>query len=413
VLPDIRTLLLQIVVICTLARALGWCFGRIRQPRVVGEIAAGILLGPSFLGWLFPSFSHFVFPSDSLGPLYALSQLGLLLFMFEVGLALEMDQVRNAGPAVVVTSNVSVLVPLASGAALAVYLYPRLADKHVGITSFALFLGTAMSITAFPVLARILRESRVVTARIASIAIACAAVDDVTAWCLLALLVATVRAGAGTHVWLTLSALAAYLFVMIAGVRPLLRRIPLFDPSVPSRNNLALLLGFVFLSSWTTEWIGVHALFGAFFAGVVLPKNSRLIQSVSERLEAFTTVLLLPLFFAFTGLRTSVGLLHDWKLWGFCALIIAVAVLGKLLGCALPARAIGVSWREALTLGILLNTRGLVELVILNIGLDLGVINPTVFSMMVIMALVTTFMTSPLLSVVHPKPKAIAIHNTA
>jgi Kef-type K+ transport system membrane component KefB len=333
--------------------------------------------------------------------------------MFEVGVALNVENVRKAGPAVILTSNVSILVPLVSGAALAVFLYPRLSDGRVTLSSFALFLGTAMSITAFPVLARILREKQLLNTKVGSVAIACAAVDDVTAWLLLAVLIAMVHSGAGRPVWLILLALASYIFVMVAGVRPVVSRSSLFDPDAPHGNGLSFLLGFVFLSSWTTEWIGVHALFGAFFAGVILPKSERLARSVSQRLEAFTTVLLLPLFFAFTGLRTSIGLLRGSTLWLYCALILAVAVLGKLLGCAVSARSTGVNWRESLAIGVLMNTRGLVELVILNIGLDLGVISPTVFSMMVIMALVTTFMASPLLSLVYRKPEAAAVATVA
>jgi Kef-type K+ transport system membrane component KefB len=255
-----------------------------------------------------------------------------------------------------------------------------------------------MSITAFPVLARILAERNLLRSRVGLIAISCAAVDDVTAWCLLALLVVKVRAGGGTPLWLTLGGLLAYVALMVWLVRPLLARSRAFERPTISPDTLAFVLLFVFLSAWTTERLGIHALFGAFFAGVILPKGERLRHSVVSKLETLTNVLLLPLFFAFTGLRTSVKLLAGPKLWFYCVLIILVAVAGKLAGCVFPLRRAGTSWREALSVGVLMNTRGLVELVILNVGLDLGVISPTLFSMMVIMALVTTLMTSPLLS---------------
>lgn len=317
--------------------------------------------------------------------------------MFQVGLELDLRQLRKMGPAVVLTSNISVLVPFLAGGGLALFLYPRLSGAAISVSTFALFMGTAMSVTAFPVLARILTERSLLKSKIGSIAISCAAVDDVTAWCLLALLIVKIRAGSETPLWLTLGGLLVYVAVMIWSVRPLLSRTRAFARPTVSAETLAFVLLFVFLSAWITERIGIHALFGAFFAGVILPSNEGLAHSVVGKLETITSVLLLPLFFAFTGLRTSVKLLAGHALWFYCALIILVAVAGKLLGCVVPLRSAGTSWREALSVGVLMNTRGLVELVILNVGLDLGVISPTLFSMMVIMALVTTLMTSPLL----------------
>jgi Kef-type K+ transport system membrane component KefB len=382
---------------------MGWLFVKIRQPRVVGEIVAGVLLGPSLLGWVAPSALAFLFPAQWLGPLYSLSYVGLLLFMFQVGLELDVHELQRLGPAVVLTSNISILVPFLAGAGLSLFLHPELSNPAISVSSFALFMGTAMSITAFPVLARILTERNLLQSKVGVIAISCAAVDDVTAWCLLALLVVKVRAGGGTPLWLTLGGLLAYVALMVWLVRPLLAHSRAFKGPTISPNTLATVLLFVFLSAWTTERLGIHALFGAFFAGAILPKGERLTHSVVSKLETLTNVLLLPLFFAFTGLRTSVKLLAGPKLWFDCVLIILVAVAGKLLGCVLPLRWAGASWREALSVGVLMNTRGLVELVILNVGLDLGVISPTLFSMMVIMALVTTFMTSPLLGLLARK----------
>jgi Kef-type K+ transport system membrane component KefB len=396
-LPELKTLILQIVVICSVARAVGWLFARVHQPRVVGEIVAGILLGPSLLGWLAPSAMESLFPPQGLGALYSLSQVGLLLFMFQVGLELDVGKLRRMGRAVVLTSNISILVPFVAGAGLALFLHARLSEPSVPVWVFALFMGTAMSVTAFPVLARILAERGLLRSRVGSIAISCAAVDDITAWCLLALLTAMVRTGAGTPLWVTLGGLAVYVIVMLTLVRPLLSRSRAFEAKEPATDALVVAVMLAFLSAWATEWLGVHALFGAFFAGAVLPRGEGLTGAVSRRLKFVNTVLLLPLFFAFTGLRTSVALLGGGSLWLYSALILLVAVAGKLLGCVASVRLSGMAWREALSVGLLMNTRGLVELVILNVGLDLGVITPTVFSMMVVMALVTTFMTTPLL----------------
>jgi Kef-type K+ transport system membrane component KefB len=320
--------------------------------------------------------------------------------MFKVGVDLDLRQLRKMGPAVVLTSNISILVPFLGGFALAWFLYSRLSSPTVPISVFAMFMGTAMSITAFPVLARILTERNLLHSKIGSIAISSAAVDDVTAWCLLALLLAKLRSHAGTPLWFTMGGLIAYVALMTCGVRPLMARITTFQNETISTDSLALVLLFAFLSAWITERLGIHALFGAFFAGLVLPRSEGLVHSVASKLETLSNAVLLPLFFAFTGLRTSVRLMSGTTLWFYCGLIIAVAVSGKVLGCMVAARSAEISWRQALSLGLLMNTRGLVELVILNVGLDLRVISPTLFSMMVVMALVTTFMTTPLLDLV-------------
>jgi Kef-type K+ transport system membrane component KefB len=404
-MPELKTLILQIVVICSVARVLGWLFARLHQPRVIGEIVAGILLGPSLLGWLSPAAMEHLFPPQGLGALYSLSQVGLLLFMFQVGLELDVEKLKRMGRTVVLTSNVSILLPFLAGAGLALFLHQRLSDASVPLLVFALFMGTAMSVTAFPVLARILTDRNMLQSRVGSIAISCAAVDDITAWCLLALLTAMVRTGAGTPLWFTLGGLAAYAVLMLCVVRPLLSRSRAFEGEKTSTDALVFAVMLAFLSAWATEWLGVHALFGAFFAGAILPRGEALTRGIVGRLKFVNTVLLLPLFFAFTGLRTSVALLSGGALWFYTALILLVAVAGKLLGCVASVRLSGLGWRDAFSVGLLMNTRGLVELVILNVGLDLGVISPTVFSMMVLMALVTTFMTTPLLDILY-RPRA-------
>ncbi|HET6233275.1 MAG TPA: cation:proton antiporter [Longimicrobiaceae bacterium] len=340
-----------------------------------------------------------------MGFLNALSQLGLLVFMFLVGLELNPKLLRGKGHTAVVTSHVSIAAPFFLGSLLALFLYPRLSDAGVGFTGFALFMGAAMSVTAFPVLARILTERGLMRTRVGSVTLACAAVDDATAWCILAGVVLVVRTGAHGHpLWLTVGGTLAFAAVMLFGVRHLLARL---ETAFLRRGEVTQdMLGAVVLaalaSAFVTEWLGIHALFGAFMLGAVMPKDEAFVRALAHKLEDVTVVLLLPLFFAFTGLRTRIGLVSGWEMWGCCALIVAVAVAGKFGGSSLAARLTGMSWREAGALGVLMNTRGLMELVILNVGLDIGVISPALFAMMVIMALVTTFATSPLLDRIYP-----------
>lgn len=392
-------LLLQILIIVASARALGSLFARIGQPPVIGEMIAGILLGPSLLGAVAPDFQAMLFPVASLGPLQLLSQVGVILFMFVVGIELDLEHLRKKAHSAVLVSHSSILVPFFLGAAGALFLYPTLAPAGIPFSAFALFLGVALSITAFPVLARILEDRGMSGSHLGSSAIACAAVDDVTAWCMLAVVVAIARAnglgGAMVTILLTVLFIAAMLFV----VRPRVARMAGFGVTSKTRGPglLAGTLLFVFAAALATEVIGIHALFGAFLAGVCVPADSRLRQFLRERLETFSSVFLLPLFFAFTGLRTQVGLLNDWQSWLVCAGIIALAILGKLGGTLLAAHWTGMGWGDSFALGVLMNTRGLVELIVLNLGYDLGILSPRIFAMMVLMALVTTFMTGPLL----------------
>jgi Kef-type K+ transport system membrane component KefB len=397
---NLIVLVAQIAVIILASRIVGYVFRKIGQPQVLGEMLAGILLGPSLLGWLAPAFSATLFPAASLSLLNAVSQLGLVLFMFLVGLELNAKELYEHGSGTILTSHVSIVAPFVLAAVLSLYLYPRLSDDTVSFMGFALFMGAAMAITAFPVLARILTDRQLLRTRLGTIAIACAAVDDVSGWCILAYIVVLIRASqSASPVWTTLAGLAIFLIVMILGLRRILtwfeRRYA--RTGFLSDDALALVLLFVLASAFSTEALGLHLLFGAFIAGAVMPKDPRFVAYLTEKFESVTILLLLPLFFAFTGLRTRIGLVKGGEMWFYCLLIIAVAVLGKLGGTSIAARVGGLSWRDATALGILMNTRGLMELVILNIGLDLRVISPTLFSMMVIMALVTTFMTTPLL----------------
>jgi Kef-type K+ transport system membrane component KefB len=408
-MPSFKLLLLQVGTILIVTRLAGWLFGKLHQPRVVGEIIAGIMLGPSLLGWLIPNISATLFPPASLGYLNSLSQGGLLLFMFLVGLELDLGHLRELGRAAILISQVSIIAPFVMGFLLAAYLYPRLSGETKTFIGFALFMGAAMSVTAFPVLARILTERKLVRTRVGSVALACAAVDDVTAWCILAGIVVIVRSsGTGLPIWLMVGGLAGFVLLMLFAVRRGVERIATRYEKQGglSQDIVAIVFLIVLGSGLITESLGVHALFGAFVAGIVMPRHPGLSRDLTQKLEAVVVVLLLPIYFALTGLRSSFFLISGAAMWLYCAAIIALAVIGKLGGSMLSARINGMSWRESAAVGILMNTRGLVELVILNIGLDLGILSPSLFSIMVLMALFTTVMATPLLAWVYPEGNA-------
>lgn len=396
-------LLLQIITIIVVARIFGFFCKKIGQPSVIGEIAAGIFLGPSFIGMYFPEFSHFIFPVKSLDNLKFLSQIGLILFMFVVGMELDLKTLKNKANDAVVISHASIIFPFALGVGLAYFIYADFAPANINFLSFALFLGIAMSITAFPVLARIVQERGLNKTKLGSIVITCAAADDITAWCILAAVIAIVKAGSVlSSIYIILMAVG-YVFLMLKLVQPFLKRLgdKYSNKESLSKPIVAIFFITLLVSSFATEVIGIHALFGAFMAGVIMPENMNFRTIFIEKVEDVSLVLLLPLFFVFTGLRTQIGLLNDWHLWLIAFLIIAVAVTGKFLGSALAARFVGQSWKDSLVIGALMNTRGLMELVVLNIGYDLGVLSNEIFTMMVIMALFTTFMTGPLLDLIH------------
>ena len=386
-------------VILLAARLLGRIASRARQPAVIGEILAGILLGPSLLGWLLPGVSAFLFAPDSLGPLRFLSQIGIVLFLFVVGMELDLAHLSTLAKTAIAVSYTSILLPCALGIALAVPLYPAGALPGIPFRAFGLFLGVAMSITAFPVLARILEDRGLTRTALGRLAITCAAVDDATAWCLLAVVVAIVTAAGTAAVFVRIGLVLVFVAAMLRLVRPLLSR--LFDAASrsrsadPLRTTAALLC--LTASAWTTERLGIHALFGAFLAGIAMPSDPDFRRRTADRLGGVASVLL-PLFFALSGLRTRIGLLSDATAWAQCAAVVGVATVGKLGGSMLAARATGIDWTNAFRLGALMNTRGLVELVVLNLGYDLKILSPRVFAMMVVMAFVTTFATGPLLS---------------
>jgi K+:H+ antiporter len=397
-------LVLQIGVILVVSRIAGLLFKRIGQPQVIGEMVAGILLGPSLLGWVAPSLSNLLFPAASLGYLNALSQIGLVLFMFGIGVALDPKELKEHGHSAILISHVSIVVPFCLGSALALLLYGRLSNSAISFSSFALFMGAAMSITAFPVLARILTERDLLRTRMGTLSIACAAVDDITGWCILAYIVVLIRSDKAAHpLWMTVGGAVAYMLLMYFVVRPLLRRFEAHFQSVGrlTDNAISLMVVVVLASALATEWLGIHLVFGAFLAGALVPKSPEFVQNLRHKIESVAVAVLLPLFFAYSGLRTNITVVHG-ALWLFVLLVVAVAIAGKFGGSMFAARMAGIPWRDAASLGILMNTRGLMELIALNIGLDIGVISPTVFTIMVLMALVTTFMTSPLLEWVYP-----------
>jgi Kef-type K+ transport system membrane component KefB len=394
-------LFIQLLVIIVASRLMGTAARWFGQPEVVGEMAAGILLGPSLFGLVAPSAYAFVFPESSLGTLRLLSQIGVCLFMFAVGMELNEKHVRSTAHAAVAVSHASIVLPFLLGVSLAYFFYSELAAPGVTFAAFALFMGISMSITAFPILARILQERGLSRTFLGSTAITCAAVGDVTAWTIMAFVVAVGRSADLGGAAMTLFLVVVFVGVMILVVRPTILRF-LGDARLaredPSGATLATVLCVVVAAALATEVIGIHALFGAFLAGAIMPDVHGFRRKVALRVENFSAVLLLPLFFAYMGLRTQIGLLDDAGEWLLCLLIIGVATVGKLAGSAVAARLAGLSWSQSLQLGALMNTRGLMELIALNIGYDMGILSPQTFVMLVVMALATTTLTGPLLT---------------
>lgn len=398
---DVATLfhaLLTLTVIVVVARIAGYLARLAGQPAVMGEIIGGIVLGSSLLGRVAPELYGQLLPPQVVPFLIIYSQLGIILYLFLVGVEFDLGIVRRYGHVTLAISHASIAVPMLFGAALALVLYPSLSTGNVSFTVFALFLGVSLSVTAFPVLARILTDLQINRSRMGTVALACAAIDDATAWCLLALVVgmSQTRAGAAFH---TVGLTALFLvFVLTIGdrlVRQLLARVdaaPAVSPAAVSAVLLAMLL-----CALATEYIGIHAFFGAFLFGAIVPHRSRIAAQLKQRLEDVVTVLWLPAFFALTGMRTQIGLISGATSWLLCGLIILAACAGKFGGTVAASRLAGLTWRDSMGLGVLMNTRGLVELIVLNTALELHVISPTLFTMLVMMALVTTFMAPPLL----------------
>ncbi len=396
-------LLLQIIVVLFTVRLFSFLFKYIGQPGVIGEIVAGIVLGPSLLGYLFPDFFGFLFRPDSMGNLQTVSQIGLILFMFVIGMEVDFRTLRNKINETLVISHAGILVPFFLGILSSYWIYEKYAAQQTSFLPFALFIGISMSITAFPVLARIIQERNLTKSPIGILAIASAANDDVTAWCLLAVVIAIAKAGTFGSALYAVALTILYIVVMFTIIRPFLRKIGdvYANKEVINKSFVGIIFLILIISATLTEVIGIHALFGAFIAGVVMPANFGFRKVMMEKVEDISLVFFLPLFFAFTGLRTQIGLINSPELFGVLALLITVAIVGKFGGCTIASRLVGESWKNSLIIGTLMNTRGLMELVALNIGYEMGVLPPSIFVILVIMALVTTFMTTPILTLVE------------
>ena len=394
--------LLALVTIIVAARVLGMAFQWIGQPRVIGEVVAGIALGPSLLGRISPGAMEFLLPATVMPTLGGFAQLGVILYMFLVGLELNSGLLRSRAQATVAISHASIVAPFLLGALIALAAYSRYAPGGVTFTSFALFMGIAMAITAFPVLARILTDLGMERTELGVVALSCAAADDVTAWCLLAFVVGVTQAEV-TGALTTLLLAVGYLVLMFGFVRPRIARwLGSSGGRRLSKELTAWVLIAVLGSALATEAIGIHAIFGAFLLGAIIPHDSDLAQTFRHKLEDVVSILLLPTFFAVTGARVQINLLSEPIDWLFCGIIILIATAGKFGGAMVAARFTGFDWRTSAALGVLMNTRGLMELIVLNVGLDLGVISAPLFAMMVVMALVTTIGTTPILRMLVP-----------
>ena len=404
-MSHIVLVLAEVLIIIGLSRIVVQLFRFFNQPQVIGEIVSGIMLGPSLFGLIAPKWFAGIFPSETTPILNVLAQIGLLFFMFLIGLELNPNYIRKNIKAAIIISNVSVIVPYLLGITLAFWLYPLLSSPNVSFIAFAMFMGISLSITAFPVLARIIAENNLHNSLLGTLALICAAVDDVTAWCLLAMTIAVTKSHSIVGAFPTILYSVIYVLLMITVGRFLLGKFALLyqQKGKLTQSMLAILYGAVILSGLITEAIGIHLIFGAFLIGVVLPKKGNLVKEIAEKTEDFVLVFLLPIFFTYSGLRTQIGLLNNINAWLICIIVIIVAIIGKYAGTFVAARISGLSIRDSSALGCLMNTRGLTELIALNIGLSLGIISPLLFTILVIMALVTTFMSSPLLEWIYPK----------
>ncbi|KQX23146.1 cation:proton antiporter [Variovorax sp. Root434] len=408
---SVTSLLLQLIVILITARLCGWILRHVGQPGVVGEMAAGLMLGPVVMGALFPSLHAQLFSKESLQGLSSLSTLGLVLFMFVVGLELRAsqgvrEQLRSAG----YVGVLSVAVPMALGLAIAPALHPALAPAGVGFWPFALFIAAALSITAFPVMARILKDRGMTRTPFGQLSLGAAAVVDVFAWILLAVVVALVGAGEGYRGLLkTTLGMAVVLLALFFGLKPAFAQLlrAKAPEGEPSTTVMAALMIGLLATALVTEWLHLHAVFGAFLFGACLPRDDRLLKSLTERIEPISIVVLMPLFFALAGLGTTANAFSGASL-GAMLLIVGVATVGKIAGGAAGARMAGYGWRDSLATGSLMNARGLMELIVMKIGLDAGLIGPELFTMLLVMALVTTAMTGPLINLFIGRKAAVA-----
>jgi Kef-type K+ transport system membrane component KefB len=398
-------IILQVAVIIVVARLTGLLFRKIDQPIVMGEIVAGIILGPSVLGIVSPDISQFIFAKSSLSNLQVLSNIGLVIFMFIVGIEFKLNMIKEEARTIICISFASIMLPFILGVLLALTILKKYLPGNLPFFTYALYIGVAISITSFTVLARIIRDRGITNTRMGSIVISCTALNDIIVWCILAVVIATVKAGSSTFALYTFLFVAFYVAIMILIVKPYIKII--FQKSKDSNSIFFLIYTTLLVSSYISEVIGIHMLFGAFLAGAIMPAETEFRKYVIDKLENFAFVLLLPLYFAFTGLRTQIGLLSNSVTWVDCVILIAVAILGKFVGCSVSARLMGEQVKTSLSIGVMMNTRGLTELVVLNIGYELGILKPALFAIMVIMALFTTLITTPILNIINKMPDKI------
>lgn len=391
--------LFQLLLIISVAKLTGFLLSKLGQPAVVGEIAAGIILGPSILGAVFPEFSAQVFPAESLKGLQYLSQIGLLLFMFIVGLELDFSELKGEAKSIAIISSLSIIFPFIIGTIVGINIFNSFTPEHHTILSFTLFMGISFSITAFPVLARIILERNMQKTRVGYLSLSSAAINDCSAWFILSIILAYIKTENFYDALTRLVFIVLYLLFMFFVVKPLIKK----NLHRIENHFTIIMIAIVLLSSILTEALGIHALFGAFIAGLIISDKSFNKSDLIKKIHDISVILFLPIFFALSGLRTSIGLLNNSYLWFIFIIILILAILGKLVSSAMAAKISGLSWRESLSIGVLMNTRGLIELIILNIGYDLGIIQPTLFTILVLMAIVTTFMTGPLLEIIKQK----------
>jgi len=393
-------LLLQVIAILFTARIFGYLFTKMGQPSVVGEIVAGIVLGPSLLAQFLPEVSAFLFSPESLGNINILSQIGLIFFMFVIGMDLDITEVKKRLNETILISHAGIVFPFLCGMIAAYWTYSTYAAHTTPFLSYALFIGVSMSITAFPVLARIIQERSLTKSHLGTLSLASAANGDATAWCLLAVVIAIAQTGTFAGAIYTILFTILFLLFMFFILRPFLNIIGniYHNKEVVNKSIVAFMFFILIVSAYTTEILGIHALFGAFMAGVIMPSHVQFRKILTEKVEDVALAVFLPLFFVSTGLKTQIGLIGSASEWLVCIMFIFVAVFGKVIGTAIPARFAGETWKDSWSMGALMNTRGLMELIVLTIGYEMKILPPAVFTMLVLMTLVTTFMTTPLLS---------------
>ena len=394
------SVIVQLIVIIAAARLIGSVFRYLGQPQVCGEIAAGLILGPSLFGRFFPqTFAHVFNPSIGM-EMNILSQIGLVLLMFLIGLEFDFGHLRENGAKALSISMAGIVVPFGLGLLAGGVIYSSL-GLSVNRVGFCLFMATALSITAIPTLGRIMIELNIHRTRLGCLAISAAALDDASGWILLAIVSAIVRAkfDPWISVRMILETIGYGVFMLLA-IRPLLRRWTQYvlreGKGEISLNALAMLFVLIFLSAAITNRIGIFSIFGGFLMGAILYDQGEFREAVFRRMRDFVTVFFLPIFFTYTGLRTDIGAMRGVRLWALCGLVLLSAFAGKFGGCAAAGLLSGISRREAALVGILMNTRGLMELIVINVGYDLGIIPRTVFFMLVFMSVATTYMTTPI-----------------